>query len=151
MVPAAPEAGRSVSASPEGNSGQMKTPEEALQQWICDQIDFGSNDPAQAAHVYTRDSMVGLAKVLNYPQGSTRLAPTLLHVLLARSASDTDIINTFQKHRVGGPVISGQFLAQFNSFEELVRYFRVNGWLPQSPQDTAPTPDSVKLSTPDLV
>jgi hypothetical protein len=101
----------------------VKTPEETLKQWTCDDLRFkggGSqaNEQKSKWDRWTRQGLNVFAEILNAAPGMGSIAYL-----------NDKMTQILQRFRTGGPPLTAQFLAQFDSLQEVVDYYRKNQWL----------------------
>lgn len=117
----------------------MKTPEEALEQWVSDRVHFYGGFNSRGKEFWTRDELELLASQLRKSDdveldlslGTPSKLPAILeafpaeHLVVIRQH-----LVVIRQGRKDGPKITAQYLASFDSIEELIQHFRAKGWIP---------------------
>lgn len=118
----------------------MKLPEEALRQWVADEIVFngGGRDVRHGKGVFTRDELAVVAALLLNPDGSQDENNPSSYLAEIEEAIDAGVADRFQNNRLGGPAITAQYLSCFDSIYELQEHFFKNGWLEQLAEEPDP-------------
>lgn len=107
----------------------MKTPEELLEQWTSDSIHFIGRYNSDSPSVWTRYELNFLAARLRNKDTWCFDQMTEERFKLMIDSFPASDIESFHKARLGGPEITAQYLAQFDSMIELAQYFRDKGWV----------------------
>lgn len=108
----------------------MKTSEEILEQWVGDRIHFSGSSNLMGKEFWTRYELSLIAqRIRNDNPDWTLLDWTdIENAHAVMDSFSSRMLMSFDRERVGGPEITAPYLAQFDSFDELVQHFSGKGW-----------------------
>lgn len=109
----------------------MKTPEETLEQWVANRIHFYGGYNPRGKEFWTRDELELVAAIVRSDTDWTArfTSPDFRAIF---DAVREEALREIGEAKIGGPPITAQYLAMFDSLDELTTYLRSKGWLDEA-------------------